>query len=146
MGLTIPISVRGKVCRFSDHGDVGDSARLRRFLQNLHTTPPENLKLFWLFPIPLERPEARASTELKFVRTKSICAARIAKLCVSPISSPPPKAMANALPLSSGADSPPMIGAVIPAERLECAAPNSACPKTELLPKYVVTVGPNRNS
>src|SRR5215510_6826969 len=68
----------------------------------------------------------------------------MAKLRVMPMSTPPPNAMAKALPLDNGAENPPTIGTVTPAERFECATPNSACPKTELRPKYAVAVGPNR--
>src|SRR6267154_6779459 len=68
----------------------------------------------------------------------------MAKCRLKPISTPPPKAMAKALALSIGAEMPPTIGIVTPADKVECAWPKRACPKTELLPKYAVAVGPNR--
>src|SRR5882724_2214523 len=107
-------------------------------------TPPEYRKLFWRLLRLVESPEANASTELKLVRMKSSWAARMAKCRLSPISTPPPKAMAKALALVMGAEIPPRIGTVTPADKLEWASPNRAWPKTELLPKYAVAVGPNR--
>jgi hypothetical protein len=41
--------------------------------------------------------------------------------------------MAKALALVRPVEIPPMIGTVRPAPKLECASPNSACAKTELL-------------
>src|SRR5579859_300169 len=68
----------------------------------------------------------------------------MAKCLLNPISTPPPKAMANAFELSRGAEIPPRMGTLTPADKLACCSPNSACPKTEVLPKYTVAVGPNR--
>src|SRR6478609_1428362 len=68
----------------------------------------------------------------------------MAKCLLNPISTPPPKAMAKAFELSRGAEMPPRIGTLTPADKLACCSPNSACPKTEVLPKYAVAVGPNR--